>query len=1287
MSFQEAIAVVIDSAVLDMQSLAAVCGLNRDLKQKVQALFESRDLQRSDVANSLNLHKQQLKSNAEMVPAAYLLLHAKEEFRKQIVRHFSAEQVQDLIATGDIKAVTQQAFGNDVAAQDYRQALDRCHVSCFTPVGIFCMLYEISKVLDHLKGEAGVDISLAEELVEERGALAFVNNPTVGGVVAGTASVGKAPFPREWLEVSHHKSGHILRSIPRWFIEDPRHVYLFALDKFQNELANLIDQLKAPTGKLNNFATTDLCLSILGSPIGLALYRDTDHITFLELYGVGQKPGVLPLIRKLVFSFPGFILVRTAGPKLFADIILHCPNGLNAYVAAGDFPTAAKSLRHLMRYRRDQEPLIEFYKIHPRFCRTLLLAADRVAQLSEEHLNALCSQLGVWSAGDASTHVWLPHDLVVDGLLTAANSTNDAESIKAAHVPELLRALDVRRPTVFDDRGARAIMGLMLLQHPSCDASAVNFVRSASIVAVALVAFVEENKAAAIEEATRDGRAFILRSTTEHAAAIQDLLDSRDSLLNNVVIQSVDPQTGATSSNIPGISVADLLRTLSSEDGRKLQNDGVLDVSDPQQINEVSAFLANRVLAQGLSEKVWDANFLVKLRITPTAALLEGLKKELMPKSDVLALPRTVFGTFDELHDAISEGFFTASGDSYESMLAQLARYREDEMTAEQIARAREKSGENETIVKLKFLFNDYEYDSVEATIAWRQLADLGMTYHDCATTPLPCFLLLLDDSVHAMLKRRGDGAFQHIVKFPTQFAQLLVDDERARAILLKPWFPLEHCQHWTRAQVDSAIYLAGQEKRAFLDAVLPDSATFEDLISLTVPTLGMLRKPQNAELIKQGAVKVAELVSVGSNKEMHLTDTLSICFKSGLIPRAVKAGDWQILLQQLRDQDVQALIRREAELFERDLLYVVDGWTAADLPFLAKLKDVDMETYNNTFELLSEGHLDQQAFRDIVSISPSWLGRGSESMYELGVLSADLIQGFHAKAPQLHSLMGYLNFTGIAVTYNHLMEAIDEVDEDEELPTLEMFLQPEFSAEIIQHLLLGRFAGPLTTGFLRYEYFVHPDKTPLEAVGRLLAKVRGIQEQQLLNLFKARGICPGHIRDYNGKDAIEACMQIWQAMAASDPQDKHFLKSGKDVLAAKKTSSTTATTAATTSAQTKPSVAPDNPFLAAVSKASAEQKSSATTKADAKPAVTSDNPFMAGMAMAAEQKASTAASADEKKAATTTFAAPAGGSKFTFQPASGQTPTTTFSFKAQGTGTQNYAAAIQRRKAREGSS
>lgn len=93
----------------------------------------------------------------------------------------------------------------------------------------------------------------------------------------------------------------------------------------------------------------------------------------------------------------------------------------------------------------------------------------------------------------------------------------------------------------------------------------------------------------------------------------------------------------------------------------------MLDVSDPKQIMEVTAFLTNPTMAQGLAENVWDANFLVKLRITPTASLLDGLKNDLIPKTDVLALPRTVFGTFDALHAAILAGFLTVNSDSYRS--------------------------------------------------------------------------------------------------------------------------------------------------------------------------------------------------------------------------------------------------------------------------------------------------------------------------------------------------------------------------------------------------------------------------------------------------------------------------------------------------------------------------------------------------------------------------------------------------------------------------------------------
>lgn len=364
-------------------------------------------------------------------------------------------------------------------------------------------------------------------------------------------------------------------------------------------------------------------------------------------------------------------------------------------------------------------------------------------------------------------------------------------------------------------------------------------------------------------------------------------------------------------------------------------------------------------------------------------------------------------------------------------MLAQLARYKEDEMTEEQIARAREKSGENETIVKLKLLFNHYVYEDVEGTVAWEQLSKLGMTYHDCATMPLPCFLLLLDDDVYALLERDDSKTFPHIASLPVSFAQQLVSEPEARQLILKPWFPLDRCASWSRAQVESAIHLSNPSYMPFLESLVPSLASFEELVSLPVTTLKELRKKANVsvqwpivvnderppdaspssslsirllfvalrspQLIIRGSVKVSELVSVGSNADAHLKDFLAVCFQSGLIKRAVEANDWPSLLQQLRDQDVQALLRRDMELFETQLLYVVGDWKAEDLPYLARLKDSDVATCETTLQLLSKGHLDRESFRDIVTISPSWLGPGSEGMYQMGVLNAKVIRGVSA--------------------------------------------------------------------------------------------------------------------------------------------------------------------------------------------------------------------------------------------------------------------------------------------------
>lgn len=257
-----------------------------------------------------------------------------------------------------------------------------------------------------------------------------------------------------------------------------------------------------------------------------------------------------------------------------------------------------------------------------------------------------------------------------------------------------------------------------------------------------------------------------------------------------------------------------------------------------------------------------------------------------------------------------------------------------------------------------------------------------------------------------------------------------------------------------------------------------------------------------------------------------------------------------------------------------------------------------------------------------------------------------------HAKAPQLSSIVGYLNFRGIAVTYNNLLGTSNEGDD----VSFEMFLNDDFSPEIIQHLLLGRYAFPLEADFLSYDYFVHPDKTPLEATGRLLAKNRPPKDQVLIQGLVKRGIRAGHIRDYNGQDSLEDVLPTWQAMAASDPDDVNFLKSAEQLAAAKK----------------------------AAAAASASKSASATA---------AENPFLA-MMKAAEQKATTGtpdSTAAEKPApagapAGTTFAAPAAaaaGSKFTFQmPSAGSAaPGAKFTFKPQATSNVDLAAAAQRRR------
>lgn len=152
--------------------------------------------------------------------------------------------------------------------------------------------------------------------------------------------------------------------------------------------------------------------------------------------------------------------------------------------------------------------------------------------------------------------------------VAATSSSNSTEHSATTHIPALLKALDALRPSSVDDRAARALMGSQLLQDPSCADSAVKFAENASIVAVTLVTFVEDDKAAAITSANNDVKTFIFQSCTKHVGKIHDLLNSGESLLAKVVIYAVDTATGTADVKDAGIPVSALLSVVSSEDGR-----------------------------------------------------------------------------------------------------------------------------------------------------------------------------------------------------------------------------------------------------------------------------------------------------------------------------------------------------------------------------------------------------------------------------------------------------------------------------------------------------------------------------------------------------------------------------------------------------------------------------------------------------------------------------------------------------------------------------------------------
>ena len=235
-----------------------------------------------------------------------------------MLHRFSAVQIEEFLILGNVHECINEAFA-EYDLDEHETALTRCHVSCDTRIGIFLMvsfkifskcihsfihdtlqMYEVSKVLAVMVDAMEQNTDVANKLIAARNSIAFVTAPHLQAFLNGDAHIAVAELPPTWLISTRTKSGQMMRTLPHWFIEDPRAVQLFALSKFQAEITRLGALVTPPKDKLSQFGNTDLCISILSSPLGLALYRDTDFLPFEALYRLGSTQGLLANIRKYV---------------------------------------------------------------------------------------------------------------------------------------------------------------------------------------------------------------------------------------------------------------------------------------------------------------------------------------------------------------------------------------------------------------------------------------------------------------------------------------------------------------------------------------------------------------------------------------------------------------------------------------------------------------------------------------------------------------------------------------------------------------------------------------------------------------------------------------------------------------------------------------------------------------------------------------------------------------------------------------------------------------------------
>jgi hypothetical protein len=280
---------------------------------------------------------------------------------------------------------------------------------------------------------------------------------------------------------------------------------------------------------------------------------------------------------------------------------------------------------------------------------------------------------------------------------------------------------------------------------------------------------------------TVSDNAHILSIIHNAIAESQDTIPADFSFLQHCQLKPRD-QALKPSQTMIQEPLAKIVRFTMSPSGQRL---GLLDAD---KLLLATHGLSNPVALEGVNSGLWDLEFLGKVKVNVTDAMITAVDTGVLSVNEILLLPRGIFGDVDQLFAALQEGFLLPmdkDGEQHldENLIDLLATYTDDEMTEAELAHLRNKTPEKEGITKLKLLFKPVQTD----TCGWRSLHVLGIGFLACLHMKLANMQLLLEEEIGQMLLIKPGTKWEDIAEMPEALAVSFVEGKKNLRTSIRP--------------------------------------------------------------------------------------------------------------------------------------------------------------------------------------------------------------------------------------------------------------------------------------------------------------------------------------------------------------------------------------------------------------------------------------------------------------------------------------------------------------------